>query len=325
MSSVQSEEFEVALKRLREAYQKKRNATNLYPPLCRPIVDLRVEKVDRYTFWYEDEQANVRCLRIYDEPGTLSGSILRLLQNLPGITGDCEIDGEVLRSLPNAPPPPDSLDDDSEDVSAALQLLLSVPYVGNEHFLKEPKYESEILNLLKCQEGQCPGAPLSPNVIQLLGKSDNGMLVFPKYLTRVETFDPVHPVSMYKSWTLQLLKGAQTLHSLGIVYRDLRIENLLFTQDMQTLLICDLESRWGRRSAPEILHNNSVDAGWSKKSDIWDIGDCIKCMLYGNAPINGAVEWEVPPHFARVVEACQQKIPYERASLHELIHMVESI
>ncbi|KAI9714037.1 MAG: hypothetical protein M1820_000767 [Bogoriella megaspora] len=324
-TSTQPEDFEAVLKGLREAYWEKREGTNLHPPLRRPLIDRTVEKVDRYTFWYEGEEDAVRCLRIYDMPGSLSGNLLRLLQNLPAITTDCEIDGDVIRPLQNPPPPPEPLSDDSRDVSAELELLPTISNIGKEHFVKSPKYENEIFNLLKCQAGKCPGLPLSPNIVQLLGKSNDGKLVFPKYLTPISVVGPVHSICVYKSWILQLLRGVQTLHSVGIIHRDLRIDNIVFSQDRETLIICDLESQWGNRAAPEILHNSKLDAGWTQLSDIWDVGNCIKSLLYGNNPINSVVEWKIPPPFGRVVEACQRTVPHERAGVEELIEMVESI
>ena len=53
----------------------------------------------------------------------------------------------------------------------------------------------------------------------------------------------VHPLGSYKAWILQVIVGLRCLHSPGIVHRDLRIDNLLFSPDGSRLLICDLESR----------------------------------------------------------------------------------
>jgi hypothetical protein len=35
-------------------------------------------------------------------------------------------------------------------------------------------------------------------------------------------------------------------------------------------VFCDLEGRWGNRLAPEVSREPVLDAGWTKKSDIYD-------------------------------------------------------
>lgn len=325
-------QFGNILRGLRDAYQKKRDSTNCYPPFQRPLVDLDAKKVNgtyEYSWWYEDEKSNIRYLRIHDVPGSLSGNILRLRDNVPPVSGDCEIYGNEIRPVENASPPPvePSDYDDFEDVSAEIVQLPLVSTINDTHFLKKPKYKSEIDNLLACQGGSCPGTPLCPNIIQLLGKTPDGRLVFPKYTTRPKIVGQVYPLETYKSWLVQILHGLKVLHGLGIVHRDLRIDNLVWSHDARTVLICDLESRWGNRQAPEVLRNSSLDAGWSPASDIWDLGNVIKGLLYGNAPINNFVEeeWEVPSPFADIVEACQRTDLMERASVEELLRMAGAI
>lgn len=114
------------------------------------------------------------------------------------------------------------------------------------------------------------------------------------------------------------------LHSIGIVHRDLRIENILFSKDDDNrLVVADLECRWGQRLAPEI--DRGDDLNGSEKSDIYDIGNCIRCMIYANVPFTAQVEWPVPPPFDIVVEACMRRDPGKRPGLDELCRMVEQI
>ncbi|RJE20386.1 STYKc [Aspergillus sclerotialis] len=308
---------------LRADYQRKRDNTNLVPPTGRSVVDLSVDVIDNvicYTYWYEDED-DTACVRLADIPNTLSGDILRLQQDLPLRKGSYEVTGDQLRILEHAPLPPD---DDSEDVSAILSLLPVVEVNPNKHFVKKPKYNSEIQNLLKCQGGSCPGVPKSNNIVQLLGKSPQGDLVFEKFRPRyILAF--VNTLAMYKRWILQLISGLGCLHSLGIIHRDLRIDNLVFSSDGSRLLICDLEARWGNRLAPEISRHPALEAGWTEKSDIHDIGNVIKGMIYGNAPITNQVEWHVPSPLAAIVDACMSDVPEERPRLDDLYAMVEKI
>ncbi|KAI1456462.1 kinase-like domain-containing protein [Annulohypoxylon moriforme] len=321
--------FAKEVHRLRADYERQRDSTNLVPPTGQRVIDQDIDVVDGnaiHTYWYEDGTSKGQCIRLADIPGTLSGDILRLRQDLPVLKGDHEIIGDQIRPLKHAPSPPPDLEDDSEDLGPILATLPIVDVDPNLHFVKKGKYESEIRNLLKCQGGSCPGTTKSTHVVRLLGKSSDGQLVFEKFTPRwFLAF--VQPFAMYKSWILQLILGMQYLHSLDIVHRDLRIDNLVFSSDKDhsRLIICDLEGRWGNRLAPEVSREPILDAGWTKKSDIYDVSDVIKGMIYGNVPITNLVEWPVPSPFDVVVEACTREAPEERPSLSELYDMVSNL
>lgn len=195
------------------------------------------------------------------------------------------------------------MEDDSEDTSSALSALPEIPVDPDRHFVKTARYRSEVQNLLACQGGFCPGMPRSAHVVPLFGKSHAGELVLERFTPRY-LLAAVHPLSAYQTWILQVIEGLRCLHSLGIVYRDLRIDNLVFSRDGSRLLLCHLESRWGNRLAPEILKQPILDAGWTAKSDIYDLGMTIKGMIYGNAPITSLVDWNVPPALDAIVAAC---------------------
>ncbi|KAJ5831940.1 hypothetical protein N7474_000251 [Penicillium riverlandense] len=265
-----------------------------------------VDGVFCYTYWYEPSG---QCIRLADIPGTLSGDVLRLHRNLPLLDGDHEIIGDQIRPLKNAPPLPEP-DDDSEELGPVLASLSVVGVDSSKYFVKEGKYKSEIRNLLKCQGGSCPGVPKSSHIIQLLGKSLDSKLVFEKFKPRYFLVY-IYPLATYKVWILQIISGLKCLHSLGIVHRDLRIDNIVFSSDTSRMVICDLESRWGNRLAPEVSREPVLDAGWTEN--------------YGNVPITNAVEWPVPPPSDAVVKACIRNRPEERPSLDELYAMVDKI
>ncbi len=328
--------FMEEVRRLRAAYETQRDSTNLVPPTGRPILEQDVDVVDGivyHTYWYERASDNgpdstgeeYQVIRLADIPGMLSGAILRLERNLPALdaSGDYEIIGDDIHRLINPPPLPD-FEDDSEDISVALASLPEIEVNHTEHFLKKGKYAAEVQNLLACQGGSCPGIPKSANVTQLLGKSPNNELVFEKFAPRY-VLAAVHPLSTYKSWILQLIEGLRCLHSMNIVHRDLRIDNLVFSRDSSRLLICDLESRWGNRLAPEISRRPVLDAGWTRKSDIYDLGITIKGMIYGNTPITNLVEWYVPSPLDTIVASCTRIQPEDRPTLDEVYHMVENM
>ncbi|KAK4183564.1 kinase-like domain-containing protein [Podospora australis] len=301
--------FSQEVARLRAEYQAKRQKSNAFPPAGRPILDMELVRGDKPAvgIWYEDGTQQLgQYVRLFDIPGTLSGDILRLERPLPAVSNEPE--------------------DDFEDVSDLVAKLPLIQVDPSKHFTKKGKYRSEIENLLKCQGGSCPGTVLSPHLVHLLGASADGQLVFEKLSTRGPVLARFFSLETYKRWILDIIDALSCLHSLGIVHRDLRIDNCLFAQDGSRLVVCDLESRWGQRAAPEIAFDGGVeDSGWTTRSDIYDIGNCIKCMVYANAPITNQVEWPVPQPLRAVVEACMRKSPDDRPTLLELQKMVEAI
>ncbi|KAI0102613.1 kinase-like domain-containing protein [Nemania sp. FL0031] len=320
------DEFASKVARLREDYHRRRDETNLVPPAGKRVLDATSTRVGKPSviYWYQDGTDLGQCVRIYDIPGSLSGDILRLHRNLPAVSGHFEIEGDIVRPLDRCLDRPIPIADDFEDVSDLVAQLPLVTVNSAVHFTKKGKYRSEIKNLHACQSGSCPGTPLSPHLVRLLGRSREGELVFEKLWPRYVTLPRFFDLGTYKSWLLQIISALDTLHSLGIIHRDLRIENLLFSQDGKHLVICDLEGHWGQRAAPEVARKG-LDAGWSAKSDIYDLGNCIKCMVYANAPITRQVEWPVPEPLEAIVEACMRVEPEHRPTLQELRAMLENI
>ena len=91
------------------------------------------------------------------------------------------------------------------------------------------------------------------------------------------------------------------------------------------MVLCDIESRWGRRVALEIASIGELDSGWTYRSDIFDIGNCIKFIAYANAPIMFQVEWPVPQPLQAILDVCMSQAPTERASRLELQEMLQNI
>ena len=75
--------------------------------------------------------------------------------------------------------------------------------------------------------------------------------------------------------------------------------------------------------APEVSRLSTLQANWTKASDVYDLGVTIKGMVYGNAPITNLVEWKVPAPLDKIVEACTHVLSADRPSLDEIRNMVE--
>lgn len=199
----------------------------------------------------------------------------------------------------------------------------------SKHVVKQCKYRREIVNLLKCQGGLCPGTPISPHIVHILGKSSDRQLVFEKLRPWQHGIDRPYTLGDCKRWLIQLIEALKCLHSLGIIHRDLSLKNIMFLEDRQNLVLIDLESRWATWFAPELTKNmdeNQVDAaGWSEKSDIYDIGPLVEGWVYVNVPINDLVEWPVPPPPDTIVEACMMTDPAQRSSFDALLAMAEAM
>ncbi len=316
-------EFVQAVMGLQAAYERKRDQSKLYCPRD-TMEEQRADGVELHTYWFDDGL----CLLLPDLPGTLSGDILRLEKNPPAELhgpGCYMIDGDTIRPLEAEPVAPE-YPEDFEDCGDALALLPIIEAPDpDKHHLKKPKYRSEIHNLLKCQSRACPGIPLSHYIAQLLGRTADGRLVFEKLEPRYFVLTRFCSITVYKRWIQHALEALQCLHGLGLVHRDLSINNVVFARDGSRLAVCDLECRWGLSEASEISREDTLDAGWTEKSDIFDLGILIQCMIYANIPLTAQVLWPVPPPFDKIVEACMRDAPEQRPSLDELRSMVDAI
>ncbi|KAK3393414.1 hypothetical protein B0H63DRAFT_498613 [Podospora didyma] len=203
--------FNQEVTRLRADYQRKRDATNLFPPAGQPFED------------------GGRYVRLSHISGALSGDILRIERNLPSIEGHFEIAGDVVCILEQCPDHPPLIDDDFEDVSDLVARLPLINVDPSKHFLKKGKYRSEIESLLRCQGGSCPGTVLSERLIPGFGK-----------LRTRAVLASFSSLNIYRRWILDIIDGLACLHSLGILHRDLRIDNCLLTEDDRPV-VCDIE------------------------------------------------------------------------------------
>ena len=312
---------------LREKVEEKRNAIKLCAPAGPLMLDVLWDAEDKsQTIWYEDNACNLQGIQLFNKQNTLSGEILRLKKNPPiEMGGFLRLDGDSITKLSSPPSMRDIPAPDDEDLFDLVSALPVVEFNGQLHFRKRGKYRSEILNLLRCQGGSCPGTPISNRLIQLLGADTEGHLFFPK-LTQWQFLEfHLRSIGAYKDCVLQLISGFEALHSLDIIHRDLRPDNVLFDEKEKRLVICDLESRWGNRLAPEIEGSSGLEDIWTMKTNIFDLGTCLQSLIYMNNPIMQTLERPVPAPFDEVFEACMQPDPELRPTLEEVRLMVERI
>lgn len=119
MGDVTDDAFSQQALRLRAAYQRKRQGTNLFPPIGQPVLEMELVHgtPPSMRIWYEDGTELGRHVHLFDLPRTLSGDILRLERELPSVSGHFEIKGDMIRQLDTCPPHPEPVEDDFEDIS----------------------------------------------------------------------------------------------------------------------------------------------------------------------------------------------------------------
>jgi hypothetical protein len=315
--------FPTKVKALRHDYSKKRN-TPLFEDAGEKIIGFVWHRQPPHCeIWYSKHY-----IRICDSPGKLSGDILRLNSAIPSHESpSIEINGDNITPLIEWPEyVEEEFEDDSEELDSVINKLPIIADMKSDiYFTKECKYKSEIRNLLKCQGGSCPGI-YSGLVIQLLGRTVDNHLVFPRLRTLQAMLHQEPTLANFKKWILELIDGLNYIHGLGIVHRDLRIDNLLYDPDKDRIIICDLEGRWGQYGAPEIVMGAEYEqAGWTERSDIFELGWCIRCMVYQNNPVIGSLDWPVPEPLDELVNSCNKADPAARPTLAELREIVRKI
>ncbi|KAL5639014.1 hypothetical protein ACGC1H_003403 [Rhizoctonia solani] len=267
-------------------------------------------------FWYKEQDQDF-YVNVIDHPDTLAHSILTGQADLPEYGKHLCISGDEVNVVLSPPARPSALDD-YEDCSEDLSHLQLIEVDGSIHFTKPPSHKSEIQALLKL-EG-------STRVTQLLGRSADNHLVFPKYKGNLFKTVLSHPVAgkiaSIKRWMLEIIDAVAELHKAEIIHQDLTLRNVL---DGEPLVLCNLQnsnSTYHCR-APETLEPNTTN--YSTASDIYALGYCLRDMCFADTPFTPFVEHSVPEPFDKVFEACTRRTPQDRPLLEDLRNMVMSV
>ena len=269
--------------------------------------------------WYGDPPY---YLKLIGAPGTLAGDIMRNRADLPRYNCDLEIIGNDVREVKRKPTPydEDGADPDLEDYSEEVAKLPLVAFDPEKHFKKSPTYKQEIRYLLQCRG--------SPRIVQLLGRTEDGALVFPKFkrsflVTALSNKDHGR-IQNIRRWMLDIIDGVASLHSLGIVHRDLTLRNIL---DADPLVICDLQCLHATSHCRAFEIDDGDYSKFSFASDVLALGTLLwECCFYNSPPSRHVLlDNPPPPPFREIFLACTQANPEDRPSLTQLRTMYEAM
>ncbi|OTF76089.1 serine/threonine-protein kinase SIK3-like protein, partial [Euroglyphus maynei] len=143
------------------------------------------------------------------------------------------------------------------------------------------------------------------NIVRLyqVMQSDRHVMLVTEYCKGGELFEHLKnkgPMSESNSrfYFHQIVDAVKYLHSNGIVHRDLKTENLLFTSDMKSVKLADFGfsnyysvhsflSTWCGSppyAAPELFEGKQYDG---PKADIWSLGVVLYVLVCGALPFDG--------------------------------------
>ncbi|KAJ3848180.1 kinase-like domain-containing protein [Lentinula lateritia] len=257
----------------------------------------------------ETWQKNGTYVFIHDSaPGTLSSRILSLYADIPPMDTHSQIFGDSISPIAykDCPLEHEELNDLDGLDSPAREAISQLPVISideERYFVKETRSSGEVINLLKTKGG--------PQLVELLGRTEDGKLVFPRHLDFAAGVFMEASISVYKRILLQLADAIIFLHSRGIIHRDIALRNILASKDRQNIGLPD----------SGLPH--------SEKSDVFCFGTTMANFILVNhiqTPWqNFSGSFIPPPPFDEIVRACLKRDPVDRPSMSEVKAMLESI
>jgi serine/threonine protein kinase len=267
--------------------------------------------------WYGDR---LNYVRLVPSVRSLAADILGFRADLPVYGVDLEIVGDNYCIIERKEFVLGEEEDDMEDCSEELAHLPIITADPILHFVKKPSYRSELHNLCLCKG--------SPYVVQLLGRTQDGELVFEKFPSDLFIFSLHNPrivtIANVKQFLLHLIDAVVDIHSRGIIHRDLVLRNLLYSGDIsKPVIIADVQSHWGSGvcAAPEVRDQKNFSAA----SDVYAISTCLMQFIFAINPRHPFVEYAIPAPFNTIYRACAQAEIHKRPTLAELKRMVDEI
>ena len=151
----------------------------------------------------------------------------------------------------------EAVDPDNQDCSEELDKLTLIAFDNEKHFAKYPT------------DPLLVGVPGFPHVVQLLGRTEEGTLVFPK---SKQSFGDHGRIKNIRRWMLDIIDGVAYLHLLGTVHRDLTMWNVL---DSDPLVICDLQCYHASGHCRPFEIDGGDYSKFSFASDIFALGPLL--------------------------------------------------
>ena len=218
----------------------------------------------------------------------------------------------------------------------------------HQHILQRAEEEIRIAEIAKCK-----GIAKIKNIVY----QPDSIIIVMKYYPNGNLFDFFSrggPISESYSLNiiLQIAQAISFLHKRGISHRDIKLENIVFSENFKPNLIDfglstqTLYQEFEMRSticgtfeyiAPEILSHKEYNP---KKVDVWSLGICAFIMVTGRYPwaqtqnvkelfqqIRGTdiCLAGVPDKIAKIISMMLVRNPQERASIDEVIFEIEKL
>ncbi|KAF1798986.1 kinase-like domain-containing protein [Mucor lusitanicus] len=189
-----------------------------------------------------------------------------------------------------------------------------------------------------------------PNIVSLyeILSTETSIFIVSEHCPHGDLFDALAKKGRFsephaRRWFLQLIDAIQYCHSLGIIHRDLKLENILIDEN-DNVKICDfgfarqtdknqlLKTFCGSLaySAPEVIQRQNYSG---PATDIWSLGVILHTLLAGELPFDDDSESElqrkvvkmdyvIPSYFSSDVADLIQKIlkldPYDRYTVPQI-------